>query len=117
MISDPEIKGGLVYFMTYVPYQGTVLACGYAGDAFLYELGYLSGAGAVDTSGTRAKWVGQGIGSSILVSYSPGYGVGSIYGSASGGKNGFTTSQYGTVPGNASLTNIHYWKDKRLEQH
>jgi Tfp pilus tip-associated adhesin PilY1 len=116
MISDPTING-LAYFMTYVPYQGTVLACGYAGDAFLYELSCSTGAGAVDSSGTRAKWVGQGIGSSILVSYSPGYGVGSIYGSASGGKNGFTTSQYGTVPGNASLTNIHYWKDKRLEQH
>lgn len=116
MISDPTING-LVYFVTYLPYQGTVLACGYSGDAFLYEINPLTGAGAVDTSGTRAKWGGQGIGSSILVSYSAGYGMGNIYGTFSGGSSGFTTSQLGNVPGNSSLTNIHYWKDKRLEQH
>jgi len=118
MISDPEIKGGLVYFMTYVPYQGTVLACGYAGDAFLYELGYLSGAGAVDTSGTRAKWVGQGVGSSILVSYRPGYTAADIYATASGGAGtGSLSQQLGTTQSNSSMTNVIYWKDKRLEQH
>jgi Tfp pilus tip-associated adhesin PilY1 len=118
MISDPTVKGGLVYFMTYVPYQGTVLACGYGGDAFIYELGYLSGAGAVDTSGTRAKWVGQGIGSSILVSYRPGYTAADIYATASGGAGtGSLSQQLGTTRSNSSMTNIFYWKDKRLEQH
>ena len=118
MISDPEVKGGLVYFMTYVPYQGTVLACGYAGDAFLYELGYLSGAGAADTSGSRTKYVGQGVGSSILVSYRPGYGVADIYATASGGAGtGALSQQLGTTNSNASMTNVIYWKDKRLEQH
>jgi type IV pilus assembly protein PilY1 len=117
MISDPQVKGGLVYFMTYVPYQGTVLACGYAGDAFLYELGYLSGAGG-GTSGSRTKYVGQGIGSSILVSYRPGYTAADIYATASGGAGtGALSQQLGTTQNNSSMTNVIYWKDKRLEQH
>jgi len=118
MISDPQVKGGLVYFMTYVPYQGTVLACGYAGDAFLYELGYLSGAGAANTSGSRTKYVGQGIGSSILVSYRPGYTAADIYATASGGAGtGALSQQLGTTQNNSSMTNVIYWKDKRIEQH
>jgi Tfp pilus tip-associated adhesin PilY1 len=116
MISDPTVFGGVVYFATYVPDQGTTNACGLAGDAYLYGLKYVSGAGAVDDAGNRSKWIGRGIGSSILVSYRPGYTAADIYATASGGAGtGALTQDMGQAPSTSSMTNILYWKDRRLE--
>ena len=116
MISDPTVFGGVVYFATYVPDQGTTNACGLAGDAYLYAVKYVSGAGAVDDEGNRSKWIGHGIGSSILVSYRPGYTAADIYATASGGAGtGALTQQLGQAPTTSSMTNILYWKDRRLE--
>ncbi len=116
MISDPTVFGGVVYFATYVPDQGGSSACGLAGDAYLYAIKYVSGAGAVDDAGNRSKWIGRGIGSSILVSYRPGYTAADIYVTTSGGAGtGALTQQVGEAPTTSSMTNILYWKDRRLE--
>ena len=116
MISDPAVFGGWVMFSTYVPDQGGSSACGLAGDAYLYELKYLTGAGAVDDAGTSSKWIGRGIPSAILVSYRPGYTAADIYVTTSGGAGtGAKTQQVGEAPMTSSMTNILYWKDRRLE--
>jgi hypothetical protein len=132
MISDPTVFGGDVYFVTYVPAQGTATACGQAGSAFLYKLGYTSSAAdwcTTSTSGVvtcpagilstsqRALYIGQGIGSSVLMSYSPGYGSADIYLTTSGGAgNGTQSKLAGFGNTTSSFSNILYWKDKRLQQ-
>ena len=116
MISDPTVFGGVVYFATYVPDQGGSSACGLAGNAFLYGIKYISGAGALDDAGNKTKYIGHGIGSSILVSYRPGYTAADIYATASGGAGtGALTQELGQAPSTSSMTNILYWKDRRLE--
>jgi type IV pilus assembly protein PilY1 len=165
MISDPTIFGGYAYFPTYIPDQGTSSACGLAGNAVLYELNYLTGAGVVNngikkTESTnsdgetvvttvvtytdpetgvttrtttvtvggvsttttetvptvRTVHIGQGIGSSVLVSYRPGYTEADIYETASGGAGRATlTQQVGQAPKSSSMTNLLYWKDRRLQ--
>jgi hypothetical protein len=87
-----------------------------AGNAFLYALKYDTGAGAVDNTTNRNKYIGQGIGSSVLISYRPGYTDADIYATTSGGAGtGALTQQLGTAPTTASMTNVLYWKDRRLE--
>jgi type IV pilus assembly protein PilY1 len=118
MISDPVVFGGVVYFATYVPDQGVASACGKAGNAFLYGLNYVSGAGALGTSSSpsRTDWIGLGIGSTPLVSYRPDNSAVDIYATASGGAgSGALTQELGEAPKTSSMTNILYWKDKRLE--
>jgi len=108
MISDPTIFGGLVYFATYVPHQGGDAACGQAGDAFLYKLNYMTGDRSVGS-------MGHGIGSSILVSYRPGFTNADIYATTSGGAGtGALTQTMGEAPKESNMTNILYWKDRRL---
>ena len=95
--------------------QGSATACGQAGNAFVYRLNYLTG-GGMAASGGRTDYVGVGIGSAILVSYRPGYGAADTYGTASGGAGTNTlTQQLGEAPPPSSMTNILYWKDRRLK--
>lgn len=109
MISDPTLFGGYVYFATYVPDQGSDTACGQAGDAFLYKLNYMTGASTV-------SYMGKGIGSSVLVSYRPGFTAADIYATTSGGAGtGALTQTLGEAPKAGNMTNILYWKDRRLE--
>ncbi len=116
MISDPTVFGGVVYFSTYVPDQGTASACGLAGDAFLYGIKYISGAGALDSSGSRTKYIGHGIGSAPIISMRPGSSTADIYATASGGAGTASlTQKLGETPSTSSMTNILYWKDKRLQ--
>ena len=124
MISDPAVFGGIVYFASYVPAQGTATACGLAGNSFLNGIKYLSGAGALGdpNSRVRTEWIGLGIGSSILVSYRPDKTAVDIYATASGGAGTGALTQtldndFGNPGGRAtsSMTNIIYWKDRRLE--
>jgi len=115
IISDPALFGGMLLFPSYLPMQGSATACGQAGNAFVYKLDYLTGAGMA-TGGSRTAYVGVGIGSSILVSYRPGYGAANIYGTASGGAGtNALTQQLGEAPATSSMTNILYWKDRRLQ--
>jgi len=115
MISDPMVFGGIVYFPTYVPDQGGSSACGLAGNAFLYGINYLSGNGTFGDSYSRTKWIGQGIGSSILVSFRPGNTIADIYATASGGAGTPTLTQQVSETKKTNPTNIIYWKDRRLE--
>lgn len=122
MISDPAIFGGMVYYATYVPDQEEDSACGRSGDAFLYKLNYKTGAGGDanpdDPSdiGTRTSYMGHGIGSSILISYAPQYKDADIYATASGGAGtGALTQTMGKAAKNSSMTNVLYWRDRRLQ--
>ncbi len=116
MISDPTVFGGVVFFTTHVPHQGGGSACGESGDAFLYGLKYTSGGGALEND-SRTKYVGHGIGSAPVMSMRPGgSGITDIYATASGGAGtSALTQKLGTAPSTASMTNILYWKDRRLQ--
>jgi len=113
MISDPTVFGGQVYFATYVPDQGTGTACGLAGDAFLYKFDYVCPNTAAEQIVT---WVGHGIGSSVLISYRPGYSGADTYITASGGAGtGSVTQTMGPAQISSSFNNLLFWKDKRVQ--
>ena len=121
MISDPAVFGN-VYFVTYLPAQGTATACGQAGDSFIYELDFLTGYGAWNSnSGVTNQYVGQGISSSILVSISP-TGTADLYFTGMTCPTGLGTGNNGVNGGRnnvsmpSSRTNILYWQDQRLNQ-
>lgn len=116
MISDPTVFGGVVFFSTHVPHQGGGSACGESGDAFLYGIKYTSGGGALENN-SRTKYVGHGIGSAPVMSMRPGgSGITDIYTTASGGAGtSALTQKLGNAPSTASMTNILYWKDRRLQ--
>lgn len=113
MISDPTVFNGIVYFPTYVPDQGSSNACGLAGDAFLYKFNYLC---PYSSSLQSVQYVGHGIPSSVLLSYRPGYTMADIYITASGGGGtGALTQNAGSANVSASMNNLLFWKDKRLQ--
>jgi Tfp pilus tip-associated adhesin PilY1 len=116
MISDPTVFGGVVFFTTHVPHQGGGSACGESGDAFLYGIKYTSGGGALEND-SRTKYIGHGIGSAPVMSMRPGgSGITDIYATASGGAGtSALTQKLGNAPPTASMTNILYWKDRRLQ--
>ena len=115
MISDPTVFGGVVYFSTYVPDQGAGSACGLSGDAFLYGIKYISAGGAFD-SDSRTKYIGHGIGSSPIISMRPGSSSADIYATASGGAGtAALTQKVGETPTTSSMTNILYWRDRRVQ--
>jgi Tfp pilus tip-associated adhesin PilY1 len=120
MISDPTVFGGIVYFTTHVPDQGEGSACGESGDAFLYGINYTCGGGALENNSVT-KYVGHGIGSAPVMSMRPAGTGGSsgttdIYATASGGAGtSALTQKLGTAPSTASMTNILYWKDRRMQ--
>ena len=126
MISDPTVFGGVVFFTTHVPDQEVGSACGESGDAFLYGIKYIpeggGGGGAFESGGSvsRTKYVGHGIGSAPVMSMRPGGGGGAgttdIYATASGGAGtSALTQKLGNAPTTASMTNILYWKDRRMQ--
>ena len=113
MISDPTVFGGIVYFPTYVPAQTTTNACGMAGDAFLYKFQYTC---PNSTSEQSIEYVGHGVPSSILISYRSDYSVADTYVTASGGAGtSALTQDAGQAPTTTSMSNILYWKDKRVQ--
>jgi Tfp pilus tip-associated adhesin PilY1 len=113
MISDPTVFGGMVYFATYVPNQVTGSSCGMAGDSFLYKIKYVCPTSAGDITN---QYIGHGEASSVLVSYRPGYTAADIYITASGGAGtAALTQDVGQAPHTSSMTNILYWKDRRLQ--
>ncbi len=116
MISAPALFGGMLLFPTYLPQQGEDTACGQAGHSFLYKLDYLTGSGKAD-DGHRVDYMGIGTASGPTFSYQPGYGSVDIYGTVSGGAGtSARTQSLGKAPSTSSITNILYWKDRRLKQ-
>ncbi len=113
MLSDPTVFGN-VYFVTYLPAQGTATACGQAGDSFIYELDFLTGYGG-------SQYAGQGLSSSILVSISP-TGTADLYFPGMTSPTGLGTGNNGVNGGGTSVSmpssrnNILYWQDQRLNQ-
>ena len=88
-------------------------SCGLAGDSFLYKIKYLCPTAAGDIT---TQYIGHGQASSVLVSYRPGYTAADIYITASGGAGtAALTQDVGQAPTTSSMTNILYWKDRRLQ--
>jgi type IV pilus assembly protein PilY1 len=115
MISDPALFDGMLLFPTYLPQQGEDTACGQAGHSFLYKLDYLTGSGKAE-DGRRVDYMGIGTASGPTFSYRAGYTKVDIYGTVSGGAGkSALTQQLGEAPSTSSMTNILYWKDRRLK--
>ncbi len=72
-------------------------------------------AAANNTVANRTDYVGHGVGSSVLVSYRPGYTAADIYVTASGGAGTSALTQtMGEAPKPPNMTNVLYWRDRRL---
>jgi Tfp pilus tip-associated adhesin PilY1 len=125
VLADSVVFGGVVYFTTYTPPGGTSTDCSSNGTAYLYGLNYTTGAGVLGTGGTdRSVNIGTGIASAPVISMEPGSGVADLYVTVSGhgsgvggGGTGCTgnTCKFLNPTGVANMTNILYWKDRRLE--
>ena len=131
MISDMALFNNVLYYVSYVPAQGATTACGLSGDSFEGLLNCFYGFGEADAAAAKATaahnatnattddsnvYVGHGIGSSVLVSYRPGYTAGDLYVTSSGGSGTpELTRKVGqtTMPNN--MTSVLYWRDKRLQ--
>jgi type IV pilus assembly protein PilY1 len=69
-----------------------------------------------NTANDNTKYIGHGIGSSMLVSYRPGYTDADIYVTASGGAGTpELTQSMGQAPKPPNMTNVLYWKDRRMQ--
>jgi Tfp pilus tip-associated adhesin PilY1 len=115
VLSDPTVFGGAVYFTTYLPAAGTD-ACEKAGKSVLYGLDYISGGGqfsgdrSVDLVGTT------GIASAPVISMRPNSSQADLYITTSGGSGtDAITKKVVTPPAAASMTNMLYWRDRRVQ--
>lgn len=114
ILADPTVFGGVVYFTTFTPATSTN-SCDQGGSAYLYAIGYTSGAGAFP--GGRSMSIGIGIPSAPVISQKPGGGGSDIYVTTSGGGgiSGGTQKVPFSPPGGATRTDILYWKDQRIQ--
>lgn len=112
VLADPVVFGGVVYFTTYRPPDASNL-CLQAGSAYLYGIKYTTGAGALESG--RNMFLGAGISSSPIISVGP--DGKRLYVTVSGGAgiSGQTIKVSHTPAGRANMTNMIYWKDKRIE--
>ena len=118
MEGDPVVFAGTLYFTTYKAATGGD-SCNNAGTAYLYGVGYNTGAGMIpnsDGTTSRSKEIGAGIPSSPLVSRGPD-GKASVYVTVSGGLSttGSTFKALDNAGGSGTSTNIMWWKDRRIQ--
>ncbi|MEI7671068.1 MAG: PilC/PilY family type IV pilus protein, partial [Deltaproteobacteria bacterium] len=73
VMADPTVFGGIVYFTTYTPSEGTD-ACNQSGTAKLYGINYTTAAGVMPDGAAFARYqvVGSGIPSAPVISFKPG---------------------------------------------
>jgi Tfp pilus tip-associated adhesin PilY1 len=119
MLAEPVAFGGVIYFTTYTPPGTSTTSCTQNGTAKLYGINYTTGAGVFD-NGNRSINIGSGIPSAPVVSMEPGgTGIADIYVTVSGGylDTGKNTGRvnFNTPGGPSNMTNILFWKDRRLE--
>ncbi|MCE5264890.1 MAG: hypothetical protein LLG97_15335 [Deltaproteobacteria bacterium] len=122
MLSEPTVFGGLVYFTTFTPAQGSSDPCQQGGTASLFGLSYTTGAGALPIVGAdpppRSMVLGTGIPSAPVISLKPGGGTTpDLYVTTSGGGGIGAQTQRVNInpPGLANRTNMLYWRDRRVD--
>ncbi|HPD56146.1 MAG TPA: PilC/PilY family type IV pilus protein [Smithellaceae bacterium] len=114
VLAEPVVYQGNVYFTTYVPNKGGSDPCNTAGEALVYNLDYITGAGQWE-GGARSISLGEGSGvpSAVVVSVSPEGDV-NLYVSTSvarGGAHGTPIADPSLQPASGSLI---YWQDMRI---
>ena len=117
VLGDPLVFGGVVYFTTFTPDQSGD-PCSYGGDANLYGVDYITGAGKL-SDGDRSMNIGTGIPTAPVISLKPGAALSpDIYVTVSGGGGGGTSSTQRInfdPPTLSNRTNMLFWFDKRLQ--
>lgn len=114
-LANPTVFNGVLYFTTYLPPGGTD-PCAQGGTASLYALMYMTGGGAIPTTGDRKiTLAGGGIPSAPIISLRPDTGVPDIYATTSGA--GMTAASTAKVPINLSRpgASMIYWRDMRVQ--
>ncbi|MCX8030336.1 MAG: PilC/PilY family type IV pilus protein [Thermodesulfovibrionales bacterium] len=115
ILAEPIVFGGVVYFTSFVPVNSQNNPCEQGGDAFLYGVNYVTGAGVFTNNNRRIDLGEQGIPSAPLISVGP-EGA-SMYITVSGGAGLESRTirpninlQYG-----ANRSNILFWRDRRVQ--
>jgi Tfp pilus tip-associated adhesin PilY1 len=86
-----------------------------AGIAAGIAAGNAAAGAAVVSDSEKAKYIGKGIGSSVVLSYGLDYSAMNVYESSSSGTGKGPTKKMSNAAPTSSMTNILYWKDKRLQ--
>ncbi len=125
VLAPLTVFNNILYFTSFVPASGSSSFCTETGESYLYAIsvdpgtsatGCTVGNGVIDLNGDRSISGGVGIGSGPTISYGPGTPP-SMYitFSGAGGQQGGTVRFNYVPPAPASLTNMRFWKDRRLE--
>ena len=115
VLANPTVFGGVAYFTTYTPESAGGDPCEQAGNARLYGISYIDGAGSF-TGGERSSYLGKGISSTPLVSAGIEAGKGGMFGWVSGGSNSGGTPWKGspTLKWPENRTHLLHWRDARI---
>jgi len=115
LLANPTVFGGVAYFTTYTPEIGGGDPCEQAGNAKLYGISYIDGAGSF-TGGERSTYLGKGISSAPLVSAGVEAGKGGMFGWVSGGSSASGTPWKGppTLRWPENRTHLLKWMDTRM---
>jgi len=117
VLAPPTVFGGVVYFTTFIPDQSGD-PCSYGGDAKLYGVDYITGAGMLSEEGDRSMTVGTGVATAPVISLKPGSGVSpDLYVTVSSGGGGGSSTQRVNFnpPCLSNRANMLFWFDKRLQ--
>ena len=125
VLAPLTVFNNILYFTSFLPASGSSSFCTETGESYLYAISVdpgtsatdcTAGNGVINAAGDRSISGGVGIGSGPTISYGPN-GTPSMYitFSGAGGQEGGTVKSNYTPPAPASLTNMRFWKDRRLE--
>jgi len=118
ILSSPTVFGGVVYFTSFIPDQSGD-PCAYGGDAILYGVNHVTGAGVLTPEGDRSMVIGSGVSTAPVISLKPGAALSPdlyVTLSAGGGGGGSNTIRVNFDPPTlANRTNMLFWKDYRLQ--
>jgi type IV pilus assembly protein PilY1 len=115
ILATPTVFGSVVYFTTYTPPAGTD-PCAQGGVAKIYALSYMTGEGAIPTTGARSiTLAGTGIPSAPIISLRPDTSVPDIYATTSGA--GVDAASTAKVPIDLAKpgSSMIYWRDMRVQ--
>jgi type IV pilus assembly protein PilY1 len=125
VLAPLTVFNNILYFTSFLPASGSSSLCTETGESYLYAISVDPGTsatnctvgnGVINLNGDRSISGGVGIGSGPTISYGPN-GTPSMYitFSGAGGQEGGTVKSNYAPPAPASLTNMRFWKDRRLE--
>jgi Tfp pilus tip-associated adhesin PilY1 len=118
VLANPTVFGGVAYFTTYTPESAGGDPCEQAGNAKLYGVSYIEGAGTF-TGGYRSGYVGKGLSSAPLISAEIKAGKtekGGMFGWVSGGSSSPGTAWTGTpaLKWPENMIHLLHWRDARI---